>query len=231
MTNQGKGRLVIVPTPIGNLEDLTPRAQRELAEADLVACEDTRHSGKLIAHLGLEKDLVSLHEHNERQRLPRLLERLAAGDTVALVSDAGTPLLSDPGYVLAREAVHHGHRLESLPGPSAILTALTVSALPPHPFTFAGFPPPKSGKRQNFYRRFADLGHTVLFFESPRRLLASLRDAREVLGDRPAAVARELTKVHEEVLRGSLSELIEQLDERQAIKGEIVLLIGPPPKR
>ncbi|MDI9631372.1 MAG: ribosomal RNA small subunit methyltransferase I, partial [Acidobacteriota bacterium] len=149
------GRLVVVATPIGNLEDLSPRAARALAEADLVASEDTRYTGRLLAHLGLKRPLVSLHEHNERQRLPRLLERLAGGATIALVSDAGTPLVSDPGVLLVREAAAAGVRTEPLPGPSAVLAALVASGLPPAPFTVAGFPPPKRGRRQSFYRRLA----------------------------------------------------------------------------
>lgn len=220
------GRLLLVATPIGNLEDLSPRAARALAEADLVACEDTRHSGRLLAHLGVKRPLVSLHEHNERMRLPRILEALAAGGTVAVVSDAGTPLLSDPGFPLVRAAVEAGHRVESIPGPSAILAALVASGLPPYPFTFAGFPPPKSGKRRSFYRRLAPLGHTLVLFESPHRLLASLEDARAELGDRPAAIGRELTKLHEEMLYGRLSEIAAELARRPSLPGEFVLVVG-----
>ncbi|HEX6202003.1 MAG TPA: 16S rRNA (cytidine(1402)-2'-O)-methyltransferase [Thermoanaerobaculia bacterium] len=220
------GKLLVVATPIGNLDDLSPRARDALAAADLVACEDTRHTGRLLAHLGLDKPLVSLHEHNERQRLPRLLADLDDGRTIALVSDAGTPLVSDPGYLLVREAAARGVRVEPLPGPSALLAALVASALPPHPFTFAGFPPPKPGKRRNFYRRWAALDHTLVFYESPHRLLPSLADARAELGDRPAAVCRELTKLHEEVLRGRLSEIEAELATRPAVKGEIVLVVG-----
>lgn len=220
------GRLLLVATPIGNLEDLSPRAARALAEADLVACEDTRHSGRLLAHLGLKKTLVSLHEHNERARLPQILAALDAGQSVAVVSDAGTPLLSDPGFPLVRAAVAAGHRVEAIPGASAILAALTVSGLPPYPFTFAGFPPPKSGKRRSFYRRLAPLGHTLVLFESPHRLLASLEDARAELGDRPAAIGRELTKLHEEVLYGRLSELAAELGRRPSLLGEFVLVVG-----
>lgn len=221
-----RGTLLVVATPIGNLDDLSPRARDALARADLVACEDTRRTGRLLAHLGLDKPLLSLHEHNERQRLPRLLAALAAGEAIALVSDAGTPLLSDPGYVLVREAAAAGARIEPLPGASAVLAALVASALPPLPFTFAGFPPPRAGKRLSFYRRFADLGHTLVLFESPHRLLASLDDALAELGDRPAAVCRELTKLHEEVLRGPLSELRRELAERPSVKGELVLVVG-----
>ncbi len=220
------GKLLVVATPIGNLEDLSPRAREALAAADLVACEDTRHTGRLLAHLGLDKRLVSLHEHNERQRLPKLLDELEDGRRVALVSDAGTPLVSDPGYLLVREAAARGVPVEPLPGPSAVLAALVVSALPPYPYTFCGFPPPRAGRRRSFYRRFAELDHTLVFFESPHRLLASLDDAVAELGDRPAAVARELTKLHEEVLRGSLAELRAELGERPALRGECVVVVG-----
>jgi 16S rRNA (cytidine1402-2'-O)-methyltransferase len=222
------GKLLVVATPIGNLDDLSPRGRAALAAADIVACEDTRHSGRLLAHLGIDKPLVSLHEHNERQRLPRLLADLDEGRTIALVSDAGTPLVSDPGYLLVREAAARGVRIEPLPGPSALLAALVASALPPHPFTFLGFPPPKPGKRRNFYRRYADLDHTLVFYESPHRVIASLADAEAELGDRPAAVCRELTKLHEEILRGPLSELAAELASRPAVKGEIVLVVGGP---
>jgi 16S rRNA (cytidine1402-2'-O)-methyltransferase len=223
------GKLVVVATPIGNLDDLSPRGRAAFEEADLVACEDTRHTGRLLAHLGIRKPLVSLHEHNERQRLPRLLADLEEGKTVAVASDAGTPLLSDPGFVLVREAAARGIRIEPIPGPSAILAALVASGLPPYPFTFAGFPPPKSGKRRTFYKTWAALGHTLVFFESPHRLLASLEDALAELGDRPAALGRELTKIHEEVLRGSLSELLEELRKRPSLKGEFVVVVGGSP--
>ena len=220
------GKLLVVATPIGNLDDLSPRGRAAFEEADLVACEDTRHTGRLLAHFGIRKPLVSLHEHNERQRLPRLLADLKEGKTIAVASDAGTPLLSDPGFLLVREAAAQGIRVEAIPGPSAILAALVASGLPPYPFTFAGFPPPKSGKRRNFYKGWAGLGHTLILFESPHRLLASLEDAIAELGDRPVAVARELTKMHEEVLRGQLSEVLEELKRRPALKGEFVVVVG-----
>ena len=224
----GEGRLLVVSTPIGNLGDLSPRAREALATADVVACEDTRHTGMLLARLGASKGrLVSLHEHNERQRVPSLLAALEEGRTVALVSDAGTPLLSDPGYVLVREAAAAGVAVEALPGPSALLAALVVAGLPPLPFTFAGFPPQRPGKRRSFYRRFAALDHTLVFYESPHRLAKSLADAAAELGDRPAAVARELTKVHEEVLRGPLDELARAIAERDTVKGEVVVVVGP----
>lgn len=220
------GRLLVVATPIGNLDDLSPRARAAFEQADLVACEDTRRTGLLLHNLGIKKPLVSLHEHNERQRLPRLLADLEEGRTVALASDAGTPLLSDPGFLLVREAAARGVKVEAVPGASAVLAALVVSGLPPAPFTFAGFPPPKTGKRRTFYRGWAGLGHTLVLFESPHRLLASLEDALGELGDRPVAIGRELTKMHEEVLRGRLSEVLEELRRRPALKGEFVLVVG-----
>jgi 16S rRNA (cytidine1402-2'-O)-methyltransferase len=221
-----RGTLWIVATPIGNLGDLAPRAVEVLGVVDVVACEDTRRTGLLLQHLGLRKTLRSLHEHNERARLAEILGLLAAGRDVALVSDAGTPLLSDPGFLVAREAARSGFTVKAVPGPSAALAALVVSGLPPYPFTVLGFPPPRSGKRQSFLRRFADQRHTLVLFESPHRLLRCLDDAIEVLGDRPAAIARELTKLHEEVLRGSLTELRDEMASRPSIKGEIVIVVG-----
>jgi len=195
--------------------------------ADVVACEDTRHTGLLLSRLGIKARLVSYHEHNERARLPALLGALAEGKTVALVSDAGTPLVSDPGFLLVREAVAQGAAVEAIPGPSALLAALVVSGLPPLPFTFGGFPPPKGGKRRTFFARLAALGHTVVFYESPHRLAASLADAAATFGDRPAVVARELTKLHEEVRRGTLGELAASSAGEKA-RGEVVVVVGPP---
>ena len=220
--------LHIVSTPIGNLGDLSKRAAEILGAADLVACEDTRRTGRLLAHLGLKRRLVSLHEHNERQRLPRLVAALAEGQTIALVSDAGTPLLSDPGFLLVREAIAQGIDVRVVPGPSAPVAALALSGLPPYPFTFLGFPPPKSGKRRSFYRKYADLDHTLVIFESPHRLAASLRDLLAEMGNRPAALAREMTKLHEEVLRGSLEEILEEIERRASLKGELVIVLGRP---
>jgi 16S rRNA (cytidine1402-2'-O)-methyltransferase len=226
----GSGRLQIVSTPIGNLGDLAPRAREALAAADLVACEDTRHTGLLLSRLGLRaRRLVSYHEHNERARLPALLAALAAGQTVALVADAGTPLLADPGFVLVRAAAAQGATVEAIPGPSALLAALVVSGLPPLPFTFAGFPPPRPGKRRTFFGRLAALAHTVVFYESPHRLAASLADAAVAFGERPAVVARELTKLHEEVRRGTVGELAAALA-GEALRGEMVVVIGPAAK-
>jgi 16S rRNA (cytidine1402-2'-O)-methyltransferase len=222
------GKLIVVSTPIGNLADLSERARQALETADLVACEDTRHSGRLMAHLGLKRPLVSLHEHNEKQRLAGLLARLEGGETIALISDAGTPLVSDPGFLLVRAAADAGLRVEAVPGPSAVLAALAISGLPPQPFTFLGFPPPKAGKRRTFLRRYAGLEHTLVLYESPHRLLASLADMREELGERQAVVARELTKLHEEVLRGDLGEILALLTARERLKGEFVVVLGPP---
>ncbi len=220
------GRLILVATPIGNLGDLSARARQAFERADLIACEDTRVTGQLLAHLGIKKPLVSLHEHNERQRLPRLLADLERGATIAVASDAGTPLLSDPGFLLVREAAARGATIEPIPGPSAILAALVASGLPPYPFTFAGFPPFRSGKRRTFYREMGALGHTFILFESPHRLLASLDDAIAELGERPAAIGRELTKLHEEVVRGPLSHLLAVFTARPSLKGEFVLVVG-----
>lgn len=220
------GKLIIVATPIGNLEDLSDRAAGALREADLVACEDTRRTGRLLSRLGIRQRLLSLHEHNERQRVPQLLAALRAGQTVALSSDAGTPLLSDPGFVLVRAALEAGVGVEHVPGPSAAIAALVLSGLPPHPFTFAGFPPPKQGKRRRFFQQFSTFEHTLVFFESPHRIQASLTDMASVFGDRPCAVGRELTKMHEEVLRGRLSEVRDELGRRAKPKGEFTVVIG-----
>ncbi|MCZ6507847.1 MAG: 16S rRNA (cytidine(1402)-2'-O)-methyltransferase [Acidobacteria bacterium] len=222
------GILFVVSTPIGNLADLSPRARDVLASAAVVACEDTRRTGRLLAHCGIKNRLLSLHEHNEASRVPSLVERLAQGDDVALVSDAGTPLLCDPGFLLVREAAARGVTVRAVPGPSAVLAALAVSGLPPYPFTFGGFVPRKAGKRRTFFAGLADLGHTSIAFESPHRIQASLEAAAEVLDERPVVLCRELTKLHEEVLRGTASTIADHLEQRASIKGEIVLVIGPP---
>jgi len=221
------GTLYVVATPIGNLGDLSPRAREVLAEVDTVACEDTRRTGALLRHLGLERRMVTLHEHNERQRTPVLIEQLTAGRSMALVSDAGTPLLSDPGYLLVRAAIERGVDVIAVPGASAALAALVASGLPPYPFTFAGFPPPKSGRRLRFYQGLATLGHTAIVYESPHRILKSLADAIAAYGeDHAASLGRELTKLHEETLRGTLGAIRDQLAGRPAIKGELVLVLA-----
>jgi 16S rRNA (cytidine1402-2'-O)-methyltransferase len=220
------GTLFIVSTPIGNLDDVSPRVRRTLAEVDIIACEDTRHTGRLLKRMEISNRLVSLHEHNEQRRLPGLLATLESGEDVALVSDAGTPLLSDPGYPLVRAAIEREFNVVPIPGPSATLAALVASGLPPYPFTFGGFPPPKRSRRRRFFTRFSDLGHTFVFFEAPHRILGSLADARDVFGDRPAAVARELTKMHEEMLRGNLSDLEATIASRPSVKGEFCVVVG-----
>ena len=219
------GLLRLVATPIGNLGDLSERAKEALEQADLVACEDTRRTGRLLAHLGLKRPMVSVHEHNEAHRQTRILRELENGQTIALVSDAGTPLVSDPGFVLVRAAIEAGVRVEAVPGASALLAALVVSGLPPHPFTFLGFAPPKTGKRKTYLETHKEIAHTLVFYESPHRLLKFLADASLVLGDRQCALGRELTKLHEEVLRGTLGEVLQTLELRDSLKGEFVVVI------
>ena len=216
------GRLVVCPTPIGNLEDVTLRALRALRAADVVACEDTRHTRVLLDRHGIRAaELLSLHEHNERERARVVAARIAEGDVVALVSDAGTPLVSDPGYATVGACLDAGLRVEVLPGPSAIITALVGSGLGSEPWRFVGFLPRKRGELE---RAFA-AAETTVAFESPRRVAATLGVLAELDRDRPVAVCRELTKVHEEVLRGTAAELAERLAGTE-VRGEIVLVIG-----
>jgi 16S rRNA (cytidine1402-2'-O)-methyltransferase len=218
------GVLYLCPTPIGNLEDITRRAERVLAEADLVLAEDTRHSGRLLQHLGLRRPLLRYHDANERSRIERVMGELAAGRRVALVSDAGSPVLSDPGYPLVREAIARGFRVEALPGPTALIPALTASGLPPHPFRFLGFLPRTRPRRLKAFEEVRDDVATLVAYEAPHRIRAALTDAAEVLGDRPACVARELTKLHETYHRGTLRTVLGQLPEHPV--GEIVLVIA-----
>ena len=220
------GTLFVVATPIGNLEDLSARARSVLGAVDVVACEDTRRTGALLAHLEVRRRLMSVHEHNERRRVEEILALLAAGSSVALVSDAGTPLLSDPGFPLVRAAIEAGYDVVAVPGASAVLAALVCSGLPPYPFTFCGFPPRRAGKRRAFFERFAPFEHTLLVLESPHRLIETLEDAASVLGDRRAVVCRELTKLHEETLRGTLGSLRTALAAREQIRGELVVVIA-----
>ncbi|HLB20895.1 MAG TPA: 16S rRNA (cytidine(1402)-2'-O)-methyltransferase [Solirubrobacteraceae bacterium] len=219
------GRLVVCPTPIGNLQDVTLRVLGALAEADAIACEDTRHTRVLLARHELSTRLVSLHEHNERARSGELVQRMRAGDVVALVSDAGTPLVSDPGFALVRECLLAGIEVEVLPGPSAVTTALVASGLPAERWLFAGFLP---RKRAELTRLLAHTGETLVAFESPRRLAATLRALADLDAERPAAVCRELTKLHEEIRRGSAAELADHF-EAIAPRGEIVLVVGAAP--
>lgn len=219
------GTLFIVATPIGNLEDMGQRAWRVLREVDLIACEDTRHTQKLLNRLSFNNRTISYHEHNERERADELIEMLEAGKNIALVSDAGTPLISDPGFRVVNSAVQRGINIVPIPGPSALVTALSASGLPTDQFFFAGFLPARATARRAKLEELRMIPATLIFYEAPRRIASALRDAADVLGNRQAAVARELTKLHEDILRGSLSELAEQLAS-QPVKGEIVLIIG-----
>lgn len=227
------GTLYVVATPIGNLEDITFRAVRILKEVDLIACEDTRQTRKVLEHYGIDSATISYHEHNELERSAELAARMAEGATVALVSDAGMPLVSDPGYRLVRAAIENGIRVEPLPGPSALVAALAASGLPTDEFHFGGFLPHKAGQRRKTLEELAGESATLVFYEAPHRIVESLRDIEETLGPRPVVVARELTKIHEEFLRGTAGEVAAVLDTRMSVKGEITLLIGrataPPP--
>jgi 16S rRNA (cytidine1402-2'-O)-methyltransferase len=220
------GILYLVATPIGNLEDITYRAVRVLNEADVIACEDTRQTRKLLDHYGIQKPTVSYHEHNESERAEELAARLRGGAVIALVSDAGMPLVSDPGYRLVRAAVESGIPVTPIPGPSAALTALAASGLPTDAFHFAGFLPHKPGQRLKALDAIAEEQATVIFYEAPHRLLEALEAIDEVLGARRIVVARELTKLHEEFLRGTAAEIRATLEQRDSVKGEITILIG-----
>jgi len=219
------GTLYLVPTPIGNLEDITRRALRVLSEVDLVACEDTRHTRKLLSHYAIETKTISYHEHNEHERAGELCAMLAEGKNIALVSDAGTPLVNDPGFRLVQRAIAEKSQVIALPGPSALITALIGSGLPTDEFFFGGFLPARSGARRTRLERLRTIPATLIFYEAPHRIAASLKDAREIMGERNAAVARELTKLHEEVVRGTLSELAALFSSAERARGEMVLLI------
>jgi 16S rRNA (cytidine1402-2'-O)-methyltransferase len=219
--------LYLVATPIGNLADITLRALATLDRADVVYCEDTRHSRTLLTHFAISRPTRAYHEHNAERERPRVLAELAAGKSVALISDAGTPLISDPGYKLVREAVAAGHRVMSLPGASATLAALGAAGLPTDAFLFAGFLPPRAGARRARLGELKAVPATLVFFEAPTRLADSLADIAAVLGAREAAVARELTKLHEEVRRGAAVELSQWAAEA-APRGEMVILVSPP---
>lgn len=219
------GTLYLVATPIGHLDDISVRALRVLGEVAVVAAEDTRRTLNLLRHFGLTTPLVSLHEHNEHERAAGLVARLAAGESIALVSDAGTPLVSDPGADLVRAAIDAGLRVEAIPGPSAALAALAVSGLAsPAGFTVAGFPPSRAEARRRWLQALAAEPRPVVLFEAPHRILATLADIGALLGDRRVAVGRELTKVHEEVLRGRASEVAARLGEP---RGEFTLVMAP----
>ena len=220
------GTLFIVAVPIGNPDDLTLRALHTLRAVGVVAAEDTRHFATLARHHGIEARAVSYHDHNEESRTRELVGRLQAGEDVALVSDAGTPLVSDPGYRLVRAAIEGGVNVTSLPGPSAVTTALAASGLPPHPFRFVGFLPRTASARRAALEALGADDATLIAFEAPRRLADALRDALAVLGDRPACLARNLTKPHERYQRGTLSGLLAELETEEEVRGECTLLIG-----
>ena len=217
-------------TPIGNLEDITRRAVRVLAEAGIVAAEDTRRARRLLDHLGITARVISLYEHNERARIPELLDRLRAGEDVAMVTDAGSPGISDPGFPLVRAAVEAGLRVESIPGPSSVITALQVSGLPTDAFLFAGFLPPKREARRKRLLELHERRETIVVFESPYRIEACLIELEAVWGERPIALARELTKLHEHVLRGTAAEVRAALRADQK-RGEMVLVLGGRTRR
>jgi len=222
------GTLYLVATPIGNLEDITLRALRVLKEVDLVAAEDTRHSRKLFNHFGITTPLTSFFQHNEAAKGERLIELLRQGKSVAVISDAGTPAISDPGYLLVCRCREEGLPLTSIPGPSAVVTALSLSGLPVARFAFDGFLPPRSSARREVFVGLAgESQRTVAYYEAPHRLLASLNDLQSELGgDRQIAVARELTKIHEELFRGTVADALEHFGQNR-VRGEIVLMIAP----
>jgi 16S rRNA (cytidine1402-2'-O)-methyltransferase len=219
------GTLYLVSTPIGNLEDITHRAIRVLGEVNIIACEDTRHTSKLLNYYGIETKTISYHEHNERERAAELVKLLKQGSDVAVVSDAGTPAINDPGFRLAREAIDNELRVVPIPGASALISALVVSGLPTDEFFFGGFLPARSGARRARLSELRTMPATLIFYEGPHRIAATLKDAVEILGERQAVVARELTKMHEEIARGNLSELAARFSSTESARGEMVLII------
>ena len=223
--SQAKGTLYLVATPIGNLEDITRRALRVLAEVEVVACEDTRRTRALLEHFGIRAKTVSYHEHNERERAAELAALLERGASVAVVSDAGTPGINDPGYRIVCAAAERGINVVPVPGPSAFVAALTASGLPTDEFYFGGFLPARAHARRQKLAALRDLRATLVFYEAPHRIALALADAREILGEREAAVARELTKIHEEVVRGRLGDLAARFSIEGAARGELVLVI------
>lgn len=229
MTSYEPG-LYLVSTPIGNLKDITLRALEVLKTCDHLACEDTRRSRILLNHYGISKPLTSFREENKRTQTPILLSRIARGERVALICDAGTPGISDPGFYLIREAIRQGFRVVPIPGPSAILTALVASGLPSDRFCFEGFLPRRAGRRRKRLKELASEPRTVILYESPHRLLRTLKELLEVMGEREVVLARELTKRFEEFRRGPISQLLAEVEE-QGVKGELVLLLGRAQKR
>ncbi len=225
------GRLYLVATPIGNLGDLSPRAVEALREAQTILAEDTRRTMTLLRAYGIETALESFHEHNEDAKAERIVERIRSGDVIALVSDAGTPIVSDPGYPLLRLMREQRLPVVPIPGPSAVILALAASGLPPTPFAFWGFAPHREGERRDFFARVAKSAMTAVVFESPQRLVDSLEAAREVLGDIDATVGREMTKMHEELIHGRISEILEVLKARESVRGEITVVFGAAEQR
>jgi 16S rRNA (cytidine1402-2'-O)-methyltransferase len=221
------GTLYLVGTPIGNLEDITFRALRVLKLVDLIACEDTRRTQKLLNYYGIRRPTTSYHEHNEMTRAPELIIELEQGTDIALVSDAGMPVVSDPGYRLVKLAVRHNVAVVPIPGASAFLAALAASGLPVEKFRFMGFLPSKASQRRRALEEAKTAQKTLVFYEAPHRVLEMLADARKILGDRPVVLAREVTKVHEEFLRGTASEVLDIL-KKKPVKGEITVLVGAP---
>ncbi|MCK9231044.1 MAG: 16S rRNA (cytidine(1402)-2'-O)-methyltransferase [Syntrophales bacterium] len=219
-----QGTLFIVATPIGNLEDITLRAIRVLREVDLIAAEDTRRTAILLRHYGIETPVTSLHDHNEREKSGTLVSRLIQGSSIAYVSDAGTPGISDPGFVFLREALAGSIEVVAIPGPSSVIAALSVSGLPMDSFSFFGFPPSRSAKRRQFLESLEERTETLVFFESPRRLQSSLRDMLEILGNREITISRELTKLHEETMRGTLSAVMERIGDAP-VRGEVTMVL------
>lgn len=220
------GKLLIVGTPLGNLGDFPPRAVEALKSADLILCEDTRHTRKLLTHFGITRPTERFDEHTEEARGAAFADRIAAGETIALVSDAGMPVVSDPGFRLVRLARERGLAIEPIPGPFAAVLALVASGIAPLPFTFLGFAPHRTGERTDFYRTFATIGHTVIVYESPERVIGSLDDALAVLGDVEITIGREMTKLHEEFLNGTISEVLTELRTRQSTYGEITIVFA-----
>lgn len=223
----GGGVVYLVATPLGNLEDITLRALRILREVDLIACEDTRHTRRLLEHYSIRTPVISCHEHNEAARSRRIAAMALQGQSIALVSDAGTPGICDPGFRVVRQALENGVRVVPVPGPCAAIAALTASGLPTHSFRFRGYLPPRRTRRRKALQSIRSTEDTTVFFESPRRILDALTDLGELLEGRPLAVARELTKVYEEVLRGSARAIRQDLESRDAVRGEFVVVVGP----
>ncbi|MEJ2006967.1 MAG: 16S rRNA (cytidine(1402)-2'-O)-methyltransferase [Acidobacteriota bacterium] len=220
------GRLYVVGTPIGNLEDITLRALNTLKTSDLIACEDTRWTQKLLNHYQIRTPTISYHEHNEMTRAPELVLEMEQGSIISLVSDAGTPVLSDPGFRLVHLAIRHKIPVIPVPGPSALVAALTAAGLPMNQFIFGGFLPPKRSARRKALSALIAFEKTIVFYEAPHRIIESLRDIRDILGEREVVIAREVTKIHEEFLRGSITE-IRDLLKGEPVKGELTVMLGP----